>query len=392
MRTLSSALGLLLLFTSACDGTGPTSPPTSFPEVLYRTSGTDQAVGATRLANGHLAVYGLTEGRIAPADGTNAYPLVLRLQPDGSIPAATAYRDGGYGRVTGAVALGDGLAVLTMTREVDGAGRGAPKLTLYRTDADGGRTEVLYTRSNTSAPDHSLHRAPDGGLLLVTFPFDDAASDLVKIDGPGSMAWTYQMPGVQDVRAVEIAPDGDVFVLGAVDAYRFAIARLTPAGNERWRRTYGDERVVRQLKGIATVNDGVAVLMDRLDNGSRTVHLTRFSATGDVQWDRSYATGTVHATALAALGDDKLAVAWTEDTTPANIGGHRARIVHLSRQGDVQSSYPFGPQEEATTTVSGLLPYMDGSFVAVGATGPERLGGFGGDDFDVLITRFTDAP
>jgi len=251
---------------------------------------------------------------------------------------------------------------------------------------------VLYTRSNTSAPDHSLHRAPDGSLLLVTFPFDDDASDLVKLDGPDSVAWTYQMPGVQDVRAVEVAPNGDVFVLGAVDAYRFAVARLSPTGNERWRRTYGDESVVRQLKGIAAVGDGVAVLIDRLDNGARAVHLTRLSAMGDVQWDHPYATGAVRATALAALGDDHLAAAWTEDTTPTDIGGERARIVRLDRQGDVQSSYPFGPQGGVTTYVGGLLPYTGGSFVAVGATGPERLGGFGGDDFDVLVTRFAGPP
>lgn len=391
MRILLCAVCSLLPFVSACDSTAP-PPPTSFPEVIYRTSGTDEATGVALLTNGHLAVYGLTEGRIAPADGTNAFPLLLRLRHDGSISAQAAYRDDGYGRVTGAVALDDGLAVLTITREDDSAGRGSPKLTLYRTNADGERTEVLYTRPNTSAPDHSLCRTPDGGLLLILFPFDDDASDLVKLDGPGSVAWSYQMPSVQDVRAVEIAPNGDVFVLGAVDAYRFAVARLTPTGNERWRRIYGDESVVLQLKGAAAVGDGVAVLMDRLDDGSRTVHLTRLNATGDVQWDRSYATGAVRATALAALGDGNLATGWTEDTTPTDIGGDRATIARLSPQGDVQSSYPFGPQGEATTYVSGLLPYTDGSFVAVGATGPERLGGFGGDDFDVLVTQFASTP
>jgi len=389
MRLLPCAFVLLLFVLSACD-TGPTSPTASFPAVTYRTSGTDQAAGVTVIANGDLAVYGRAEGRIAPADGTNAFPLVLRLRPDGSIAATAIYRDAGYGRVTGAAPLGDGLAVLTVTR--GNAGRGEPELTVYQANPNAERTGILYSQSNTTTPDHSLLRTPDEGLLLVTYPRDDAGSDLIKLDGPESVAWTYQMPGVQDVRGAAMAPNGDVFVVGAVDSYRFTVARLTPSGEERWRRTYGDERVVRQLKGFAAVGDGVAVLADHLDEeGTRAIRLARLGESGDVQWNRSYATGSVRATALAALDDHRLAVAWTEDTAPNQIGGYRARIVRVDRRGEVMAHYPFGPQEGATAYVSGLQVYGGEHFVAAGFTGPERLGGFGGDDFDVLVTRFADA-
>ncbi len=204
----------------------------------------------TALADGHLAVYGLAEGRIAPTDGTNAFPLVLRLRPDGSMAAHTIYRDEGCGRVTGVAALRDGLAVLTVTRDGGGSSRGEPKLTVYQANRNGERARVLYTQPNASAPNHSLLQTPNGGLLLVTYPFGDAGSDLVKLDGPGSVAWTYDMPDVQDVRVAAIASDGDVFVLGAANSYRFTVARLTPSGEERWRRTYGDESVVRQLAGL----------------------------------------------------------------------------------------------------------------------------------------------
>jgi hypothetical protein len=381
---------MLLALVSGCDGAGPSGA--SFPDVTYRTSGTDEATGVTKLANGDLAVYGIAEGRLAPADGTNAFPLVLRLRPDGSIAASTIYRDEGYGRVAGAAALGEGLAVLTVTRGGDGVSRGEPTLTVYQTNPNGERTRVLYTQPNTSTPTQSLLRTPDEGLLLVAYAFGDAENDVIKLDGPGSVGWTYDMPGVQDVRAAAVAPNGDVFVLGAVDSYRFAVARLSPSGQERWRRTYGDDSAIRQLKGLAAIGDGAAVLIDRLVEGSRAIQLTRLSNSGDVRWERAYATGSVRATAVAALDEQRLAVAWTEDTAPDQVGGYRAKIARLNRQGEVSSRYSFGPQDHTSTRVTDMLALSDNNFVAVGATGPERLGGFGGDDFDVLITRFAETP
>lgn len=394
MRIPTSSLLALLLLAAACDASGPEPPSTvSFPEVLYRTSLTDRATGATVLDNGDLAVYGLTEGRLAPTDGTNAYPLLLRLHPNGIIADNAIYRDGGYGRVAGAAPLNDGIAVLTITRDADDTGAGTPQLTLYRTDLSGTRQEVLYAQSNASAPAHSLLRMPDGGLLMMMYPFEAGADHLFKLNGSGAAEWTYRMPEVQDIRAAALAPDGDLFVLGAIDSYQFTVARLTPSGQERWRRSYGDETVVRQIKGFTAVGNGTAVLTDHLDDGSTTLHLTRLSETGEVQWDRSYATGSHSAgsadgTALASLGDDELIFAWTEDLTPQQIGGDRAEVVRVNAQGEVRSRHPFGPQQNATTSVSALLPYTDEHFVAAGSTGPERLGGYGGDDFDVLVKRY----
>lgn len=388
MRTLSSLLISSLLFIGACDTAGPDLPTTQFPEVTYRTPLTDHAIGATVLNNGDLAVYGLTEGRIAPTDGTNAFPLVLRLRPDGSIAAKAVYRDIGYGEVAGAAPLDDGLAALTTIRDAGASGVGTPQLILYRTNRDGARKDVLYAQPEASSPPHALRRTPDGGLVLTLFPFEADAPNLIKLDATGAVAWTYRMPAAQDVRAVAIAPNGDLLVLGATDASAFTIARLTPDGAETWRRTYGDETAVRQLKGFTALDDGMAVLEDQIATGARTIHLTRLTEDGALEWTRSYASGRVRSTTLATLTGNDLAFAWTEDRTPDEIGGDRAEIVRLTPQGEVQSRHPFGPQDGATTYVSALLPYPDDTFIAAGSTGPERLGGFGGDDFDVLVERF----
>ncbi len=133
------------------------------------------------------------------------------------------------------------------------------------------------------------------------------------------------------------------------------------------------------------------MLINQRDEGERSVQLTRLDESGGVQWSRSYATGAVRATALDALDGHHLAVAWNADLSTDQIGGYRAEIVRVDRQGDVASRYPFGPQERTSTYATDILGVGEDAFVAVGATGPERLGGFGGDGFDVLITRFTDA-
>ena len=245
MRFSTYLLLAAFLVLSACDSGAPLPADDRFPRVTYQTDGTDRVIGATRLRSGDLAVYGLTEGRIAPNDGTNAYPLLLRLRPDGAIASKAVYRDEGFGRVAGAVPLNDGLAVLSVTRGSSSTG-GPLSLTLYRTDRTGTRTGILYQQMEASVPESPLLRTPDGGFLLITFPSSADADNIIKLGAGGSVQWTYRLPEAQDVRAADLAPNGDVLVLGVGAAPRLpSHASRPPAGNGGAARTATAQRSPR---------------------------------------------------------------------------------------------------------------------------------------------------
>jgi len=392
MRFSTYLLLAAFLVLSACDSGAPPPADDRFPSVTYQTDGTDHAIGATLLRSGDLAVYGLTEGRTAPNDGTNAYPLLLRLRPNGTIASKAVYREAGFGRVAGAVPLNDGLAVLSATRGSSAMGD-SPSLTLYRTDRTGTRKGVLYQQMGAAAPDTPLLRTSDGGFLLITFPFSARADNVIKLSADGSVEWTYRLPEAQDVRATDLAPNGDIFVLGVGGGSAFTVARLAPTGLERWRRAYGDDAEVTSFGGFAALDAGAAVLETVIAADTSAIRVTRLGTDGDVSWTRSYAEGRVRATALTTLTGRDLALAWTEDVpSEGAVGGFRAEIARLDAAGAVQARYPFGLEEGASTSVSALLPYSDEAFVATGSTGPERLSGFGGDDFDVRVRRYPVSP
>ncbi|MDX1532105.1 MAG: hypothetical protein R3362_11315, partial [Rhodothermales bacterium] len=166
----------------ACDSGGPGDerlPRTS----TYATDGTDLAQATAALPDGGLVVGGIAEGRIAPTDGTIAYPLVLRFDEAGLVAGATVYRDGepDFGGVAGVAPLDDGLAVLVRR---DGA------LVLYRTDRDGRDRRVLFRPPATFAPEGTLLRTHDGGLVFAVYPEVAEADAVFKVTEDGELAWS----------------------------------------------------------------------------------------------------------------------------------------------------------------------------------------------------------
>lgn len=168
--------GGVLAAVAACDD-GPVGPIVPVDEVLYATEGTDYVHNGAALPDGGFVVAGLTEGVIAPADGTNGYPLLLRVSPEGRIEDTAVYRDIGYGNALAAVPLEDELGVLVRhEKEI-----AQSHLTLYRTRLNGARQEAVI-RLPESPYGHSLLRTRDGGFLVVLSRARAGGDDLVKLD------------------------------------------------------------------------------------------------------------------------------------------------------------------------------------------------------------------
>lgn len=384
---LLTLAGCVLTGAAACDEAGPESPSVPVNEVAYGTDGTDGPFGAAALADGGFVVAGLTEGRIAPADGTIGFPMVLRVGASGRVEDTSVYRDIGYGRAMGVVPFADGLAVLVNHGiQVPRTG-GGHNITVYRTRLDGRRQEVLFHLSEAFLRGRSLLRTDDGGLVIVLNRTGRDGNDLVKLDRAGTLLWTYRMPQVQHVVSAAEAPNGDLFVLG-LDSDHDQLARLRPDGRERWRRTYGDETLWDPTVVVAAGN-GAAVLGRRRepDPGVESVVVTRLDSVGELEWKHKYATGQVYENAMAALEEGGIVFGYSEAYRDGSLGHRRSNVVRISPDGEERWRRPFGPSMGTTRTQS-IISLTDGRVAVVGWTGPERLGGYGGDDFDLLAVFY----
>lgn len=368
---------------AACDDE-PVGPIVPVDEVLYATEGTDYVHNGAALPDGGFVVAGLTEGVIAPADGTNGYPLLLRVSPEGRIEDTAVYRDIGYGDALAAVPLEDELGVLVRhEKEI-----AQSHLTLYRTRLNGARQEAVI-RLPESPYGHSLLRTRDGGFLVVLSRARAGGDDLVKLDKDDRVSWTYRMPAAQHVVSAAESPDGDVFVLGVgSDAHSNELARLRPDGRESWRRSYGGETVWGTTIVVA-VTDGAAVLGRRFEGepGDESLVITRFDAAGDIEWERTYATGDVYAGAITGFDDGTIVFAYAKRFGEVGTDALRSFVVRTSPDGEEEWREPFGPRK-GTTEVRTIIPLSDGRIAAVGHTMPERIGGFGGDPFDILAAFY----
>nr|NIQ55409.1 hypothetical protein [Gemmatimonadota bacterium]NIR37750.1 hypothetical protein [Actinomycetota bacterium]NIU75618.1 hypothetical protein [Gammaproteobacteria bacterium] len=356
----------------------------------YRTAGVDGALAAAALPDGGFVVGGFTDGGIGLGDWTNAFPLLLRVTAAGAIDASTVYRDLGFGGVAGVTASDQGLAVLVQTADYDATGVVAPDLALYRTRLDGRRQERLAALGARFPVREPLHRTRDGGFLVTTLRATVTGPDLVKLDATGSPIWTYHLPDAQDVRAAAEGSDGDLFVLGVRDDSRhLEIARLSPSGDERWRRTYGTDEL-RTATAIAASHGAVLVLGTRArpEPGVVALVVTRFSGAGEPEWERVFDSGDLAATVMTALPSGGVAFAYTaRHGDPA--AGSRAWVVRLSVDGTERWRNSFGP-DRGTSFVRSVLALGDGRVAAVGSVGPEPIAGYGGDDFDVLAVFYED--
>lgn len=366
MRRLYPFLFLVpFLFLSACDLLYLTEEPAEIPrrDLLYRGPNGDLANSVTALPSGGLVVAGLTNGGRGPLDGPVSIPLLLRVSPDGRIADTTVYRHASDGVTIGVVPYGNGLAVLLEEQTPDQEDPTLPNTTLYRTSPSGTPEGVLFERADTFLPRQPLRHTSDGGFLLVLSPSNGRPSQLVKLNSEGDVAWSQERP---DVRSAVEASDGEVIVLGRHDSHQFDLTRLTPGGQERWHRRYGNDTLHRPEAVVPTGN-GAAVLGTRSVPNSieEWAVVTRVDETGDVVWEYEYGRGILSVTAITALPSGGLAFGYAVRTR--ETGPQRSYVVHLAQTGEVEWHRRFGPRA-GDTRVNALTSHPDGTISAAGST------------------------
>ena len=383
MRVFVSIV-LVALF-AACDTSPLHGGDTPF---VYATEGTDMAIDLIQAPSGDLIVVGSTEGVPRPADGTLALPSVLRFGLDGDLLSAEVFRDVDFGDVGAVTWARDGL-VLTLSAGPDG--EGDRTVGVFRADERGRRKATLLGFRDGYLPRGALASPSSNSVTAAVYA---SASDpqIYHLNTDGDVLWTTRLEGAQDVFGLMEAPAGDVYAYGpgGASVEGWIVARLNgQTGDERWRRVLPASRIT----GVTQTGDGLAILEERfVDGGGAEVLVARVTAGGEDAGRQVIArtedpeAPQPRGSVIAALPGNRLAVGLTElagwETAP------EASLVVLAADGTEQQRERFGV-EGRWVEMSAIERLADGRIAVAGSVGPDRVGGFGGDDFDIWVSLYS---
>lgn len=373
-----------MLALAACDTAPLTGGDTPF---VYATEGTDRALDLVQTPSGELIVVGSTEGAPRPADGTLALPSVLRFGLDGELLSAEVYRDVDYGDVEAVASSRDGL-VVALSAGPDGAGDRTTGV--YRADDRGQRQATLLDLREGYLPRGALV-ASSGGQVTAAVYASATDPQVYRMNASGEVLWATRLEGAQDVRGLAEAPGGDVYAYGPGGAGTegWIVARLDGGtGAARWRDVLPTDGVA----AMTTTSTGLVLLAERyVEGGGKEVRVVRMSAAGEQGASEVVAQPTdaegpqLSGTALASLSGGRLVIglrAWKGWEAAPD-----AWIVQLASDGTELRRERFGV-EGRWVDLTVIERLADGRIAVAGAVGPERVSGYGGDDFDIWVSLY----
>ncbi|SHL02659.1 hypothetical protein [Rhodothermus profundi] len=369
-------LPILLLWGIGCD-TASIEEDDTIQTVRYRTDRSDWARTVVQLPDGWLLVGGYTDGVGAPTDGTLAVPLLLWIDINGTIRGTAVYRDLRHGEVVGIAPLGEDLAVLVYYNPYEHGG-GPTRTLLYRARSDGSRKEVLYEAEGGAASRHALLTLPNGGLVMAV------ERSLVRLELNGAPSWKRTFDALAFIADLAIDDRGRIYGMGPLkEGEGIGLFCVTSGGALEWERTYVPDELMRFY--LLTLTPDSLVVGGRRFQDPRIV-LLFFDREGNKARVQFIGEGSIRLNALRTLPErNEIVVGLIEQYRPPaeGPGFYSSYLVLIDSTGTERARWLFGP-ERGSTFVEDLL-VAGNRLIAVGATGPERLSGHGGDDFDVLV-------
>ncbi|HAR98653.1 MAG TPA: hypothetical protein DCS11_07150 [Syntrophus sp. (in: bacteria)] len=230
---------------------------------------------------------------------------------------------------------------------------------LFKLDALGAiEWEQKYASDDYAAQVHSL----PGGNYGLAFP----DGTVMKLDGTGTAIWQKRLNCA--LLATCPTEDGGLLVAGRVNNDFYA-ARLDPAGNLLWQKTYGgtgDE----SARSVSPTRDGGFVLAGYAGSfGTSPEHMwiLRLDGSGNILWQRAYGADT---------GSSASAICSTEDGGFI-VGGYTwfsgglfdPLVLKLTADGNIQWQRVI-PNDSSQDGAGPVLQSSDGGYVIKGSASP----------------------
>lgn len=281
-------------------------------------------------------------GSVMPEGGGRHRALVARLSASGQLQSYTAPASTNDQQFLGIAAMPDGGAV-ACGMVAGGAGH---DILLARFAADG---TMLWMSTEQTDTDHEAYAvAVDASGILLTgrqVNFGGTTDALfMRYSLDGTLIWTTSWGGVEDEegRALIRTPDNAFIMAGFTRSYgptdpqgrrrkNLHLIKLDANGDTLWTRTHGDILNDREAFAIQQAPNGDLLVAGTMGvAGLSDALVARFSAGGQLLWERSYNTGKEERLLdLRAFADGFVACGWS-----FGAEGRRALLLRRNASGD----------------------------------------------------------
>lgn len=341
--------------------TTTTSAPTSSP---YNISGPvamewEQYFAGLGRKWGDSAMWVIqtSDGGYAIAGGRNYSPsqvVVAKANASGILEWSRKY-DIGY-KVAGFVQISDGGYVV-------GTG-----VTLLKIDSKG---KAQWSRTYPQGGFRtSMVQTSDGGYALAGIAGWDSEVWLVKADFFGKLQWnrTYgeRLDGVAQLIQTS---DGGYAIAGSNNSYSgeggdLWLLKTDTAGTLLWSKSYNEKVSGQVAKSVTQISDGGYVLAD--NTRSYLPMLIKTDSSGNVEWNRTYATGG-EVNSVIATSDGGLA--FVGRLSPPTGGPLCIWLVKADSSGNVELNQTYGNKKYREYGYMGqsVIETRDGSLAVAGA-------------------------
>jgi hypothetical protein len=342
---LPAAFALLLLMLTARTVQGQAL----LSQTTWGAAGSDVANGVAAAADGSAFVTGITDSFTVDEFGTPSPRIFLvRFAPNGSldwqrIANAPTFNGGFQGPV---VALGASNSVYVTGSTVLNGGDAI----LLKFDTLG---NFLWERTWGGAEadqGNGVATAADGSVYVAGTAANFASFFVLKFDAAGTLLWQKIWDGASGM-AIAVAPDGSVYASGAsprpnaIGDFDVIVLKITPAGSLVWARTYSAGFVVDPRGGMTVAPDGSvyiagAIQAPKMGIVDLAVLLVKMDPSGNLLFDREWGGKSGDAAAgVAAAADGSVYLSGASSSFGA---GGDAFVLHILANGKAASAVTWG--------------------------------------------------